>query len=80
MKLHEYAIDIVNFVAEHGFSGLSLEFTEAKLKEIVLQWSPADDPVYTEAPRDTREQPELPLEEAVAEVATKRVGRPKKGA
>jgi hypothetical protein len=55
MKIKDVANDIVNYASVNGFSGLSLRYTEERLKELVMQWSPANDPVQG--------QLELPLEE-----------------
>jgi hypothetical protein len=65
MKIKDVANDIVNYASVNGFSGLSLRYTEERLKELVMHWSPANDPVP--------QQPELPLEEPKPTI------KPKKG-
>jgi hypothetical protein len=57
MKIKDVANDIVNYASVNGFSGLSLRYTEERLKELVMHWSPANDPVQgrLELPLETPE-------------------------
>jgi hypothetical protein len=63
MKIKDVANDIVNYASVNGFSGLSLRYTEERLKELVMQWSPAEGDSLTATSDPVQGRLELPLEE-----------------